>query len=156
MGTHKSLTIGVYLEVDVEIGEKIEKYLVSPRTEREFRFGSSKFCPDSGMSLIEKERVYKEYIIPSLFDVNDRYNWFEDDLFFQPNYVYGGGNHGVIMHNMESKYSRSYDDTIAVPVLENWKELVEEFKKEFKEHIQALKEMYGSCHVRYGTVYHTG
>jgi len=37
MGTYNSTSLGVYLQIDIVKGERVEKYLESPRTKKNFQ-----------------------------------------------------------------------------------------------------------------------
>jgi hypothetical protein len=156
MGTYNSTTVGVFLEVDIVEEEIVEKYLVSPRTQKEFKMGEAQFCPESGMSLIEKERVHVENKCPNSFleDNGEYFSGYNEEKFMKPQYVYDTEVHGVFLLNYRSKYSSSLRETDSYEIPENWKELKTEFEEEHKEYIELFKKEFGSCQVRYGVVNH--
>jgi len=154
METYNSTTFGIYLQVDIIKGERIEKYLESPRTKKTFRVGEAQFCPKSGMALIEKEKVHKEYVYPCTYDL-EGFEGYEEDMFLAPAYVGGTDRHGILIFNQSDKFSQTMDeDDGCCEVPENWKELKIEFEEKYKEYIELFKQEFGSCHVRYGVVNH--
>jgi len=111
------------------------------------------------MSLIEKEKIHKEYVYPCTFDIENSFEGYEEDMFLAPDYVGGGDRHGILMPNFSGKYSFNVGDDYGggegfYEIPENWKELKTEFEEEYKEYIELFKKEFGSCHVRYGVVNH--
>ncbi len=149
MGTYRTTFVGVYLEIPfVKHETKVITYK-HPVTGHKM---PKRFCADTGIEGIAKERIDTNYFEPNL-NIQDE-EGFREDMFFTPAYTGGGKRISTSIYDGDDKVFGT-----TIEELENYnfgednsENIIRVFKEKYKKYLDYVDSLYDDIQICYGVV----